>query len=56
MQSEEQKLAYINREMALMDYPPDMDAYRAVSREKARLFLCADMLDFGVGEGYNRKK
>ncbi len=32
MQSEEQKLAYINREMALMDYQSDMDAYRMEGR------------------------
>ncbi len=36
MQSEEQKLAYINREMAIMDYQSDMNAYREEGRAEGR--------------------
>ena len=36
MQNEEQRLAYVNREMAIMDYQSDMNAYRAEGREEGR--------------------
>ena len=36
MQSEEQRLAYINREMAIMDYQSDMNASREEGREEGR--------------------
>ena len=34
MQSEEQRLAYINREMAIMDYNSDMEGCREKGREQ----------------------
>ena len=34
MQSEEQRLAYINREMAIMDYNSDMEGCREEGREQ----------------------
>ena len=36
MQDEEQRLAYVNREMAIMDYQSDMKAYREEGREEGR--------------------
>ena len=34
MQNEEQRLAYVNREMAIMDYQSDMNACREEGREE----------------------
>ena len=36
MQDEEPRLAYVNREMAIMDYQSDMKAYREEGREEGR--------------------
>ena len=49
MQDEEQRLAYVNREMAIMDYKSDMNAYREEGREEGttdairRLFLSGEI-------------
>ena len=36
MQDEEQRLAYVNREMAIMDYQSDMKSYKEEGREEGR--------------------
>ena len=44
MQSEEQRLAYINREMAIMDYNSDMEGCREEGREQGRIEIALEML------------
>ena len=46
MQDEEQRLAYVNREMAIMDYQSDMKSYKDKGREEGR--------EEGRGEGEAR--
>lgn len=54
MQNDEQRLAYINREMAIMDYKSDMEGSREAGREEGReegkiemaLEMLKDKVDF----------
>ena len=56
MQNEEQRLAYVNREMAIMDYQSDMNAYREEGRREGRqegasktaLDIAQNMLSLGI--------
>lgn len=52
MQSEEQRLAYINREMAIMDYQSDMNASREEGRKEgansASISIAKNMMSMGI--------
>ena len=51
MQDEEQRLAYVNREMAIMDYQSDMNAYKEEGKED----LIRNLLKVGTPIEYIRK-
>ena len=51
MQDEEQRLAYVNREMAIMDYQSDMNAYREEGKED----LIRNLLKIGTPIEYIRR-
>lgn len=44
MQNDEQRLAYINREMAIMDYKSDMEGSREAGREEGKIEMALEML------------
>ncbi len=48
MQDEEQRLAYVNREMAIMDYQSDMNACREEGANEATINIVKNMLAMGV--------
>ena len=55
MQDEEQRLAYVNREMAIMDYQSDMKSYRDEGREEGKEELIRNLLTVGTPIEYIRK-
>ena len=55
MQDEEQRLAYVNREMAIMDYQSDMNAYREEGRKEGKADLVRNLLTVGTPMEYIRK-
>ena len=59
MQNEEQRLAYVNREMAIMDYQSDMKSYREEGRkegkEEGKEDLIRNLLTVGTPIEYIRK-
>ena len=59
MQDEDQRLAYVNREMAIMDYQSDMKSYREEGRkegkEEGKEDLIRNLLTVGTPIEYIRK-
>ncbi len=55
MQDEEQRLAYVNREMAIMDYQSDMKSYREEGKEEGKEDLIRNLLTVGTPIEYIRK-
>ena len=55
MQNEEQRLAYVNREMAIMDYQSDMKSYREEGKEEGKEDLIRNLLTVGTPIEYIRK-
>lgn len=55
MQNEEQRLAYVNREMAIMDYNADLRAFREEGREEGKSALIQSLLKAETPIEYIRK-
>ena len=55
MQDEDQRLAYVNREMAIMDYQSDMKSYREEGRKEGKEDLIRNLLTVGTPIEYIRK-
>ena len=55
MQDEDQRLAYVNREMAIMDYQSDMNAYREEGEEAGAIKMIKNFLAAGTPIEYIRK-